>query len=129
LGAQGNTGITGPTGPVFSNTYSNTALANGATISDADATHLFFVNNTASSPTITLPHANVVGKFIRIEGTCTTSASCSTNIFHVNAAAGNTIFLAACSCTTTNPVTQASASRGLEFISDGVGHWYTGETQ
>jgi hypothetical protein len=129
MGAQGNAGIIGPTGPVFSNTYSNVVLSNGAVISGNDATHLFFVNNTVSSPTITLPPANVAGKFIRIEGTCTTSVSCSSNVFHVNVQGADNIFLHNCSCTNANPVTQASAARGLEFISDGSGHWYQGETQ
>jgi hypothetical protein len=127
MGAQGNTGVAGPNGPMFSNTYSNVVQATGTTISDAAATHLFFVNNTSSSPTITLPHANVAGKYIRIEGTCTTSASCSSNLFHVNAQGTDTIFLHV--FISPNPVTQVSAARGSEFMSDGAGHWYMGETQ
>jgi len=134
MGAQGNTGGIGPVGPMFSNTYSNVALSSGSTISDGDPTHLFFVNNNTSSPTITLPHANVAGKFIRIEGTCTTSsATCSANIFHVNAASGDQIFFHNCQCGVTgnppNPATSASAARGLEFISDGGHNWYMGESQ
>ena len=129
-GAQGNTGTAGPTGPVFSNTYSNVVLASGATISDADPTHLFFVNNSSSPPTITLPHATVAGKFIRILGTATSNSPFN---FTVNAASGDQIFFHNCQCgvpgNPPNPSTSASAARGLEFISDGAHNWYLGETQ
>ena len=47
-----------------------TALISGGTAISGSATqHVFFVNNNGGPVTITLPPANVVGKFIRIMGT------------------------------------------------------------
>ena len=70
VGATGPSGPTGPTGPTFSNTQGPATLANGATISDSATSVVFYVDNSASNVSVTLPHANsLAGKIIRIQAT------------------------------------------------------------
>lgn len=111
-------------GPGFSNTYANVQLSSGSAISNSDTRHLFFVDNR-SAVTINLPHANVAGKFIRIEGTCT---SACVNTFTVNVASGSGDLIVV-GFQPNGPVTTTGAARGLEFISDGAGKWYEAESQ
>ena len=69
-GPQGPSGPTGPTGSAFSNTQAPGTLANGGTISDSSQVVVFYVDNSATNPSVTLPRANVLaGKIIRIQAT------------------------------------------------------------
>lgn len=133
-GAAGNTGVTGPagntgsvgsvgpqgaTGPSFSNTFDTKVVSSGYAILSTDTQHVFFLNNSSAGATITLPPANVAGKFIRIMGT----AAPFVNTFTVNRQGTDTIFICESGCATTT-TTFRTGQRVLAFSSDGSGHWY-----
>ena len=118
-GATGATGSSGVAGPAFSNTdsVSPTVLTNGSTISDADTHFVFFVSNASGNATVTLPHANVAGKQIRLMSTN------PFNGFTISAAppSGDGIW------DTNFPpaLTLLTHQGGMTFASDGAGRWLT----
>jgi hypothetical protein len=99
-------------------------IANGTVISGSAVEHVFFVNNNGGPATVTLPPANVVGKFIRISPT----QAPASNLITVNVAAGNKILSCANSCSP-GFITTINIARGIGLVSDGVGNWYQAEVQ
>src|SRR5262249_41730110 len=94
-------------------------IASGTTISDAATQQLFLVNNASAGVSVTLPHANVAGKFIRVMGTAAPAA----NTFTVAAQGADRIFICENGCGRPTTTTR-SALKVLAFSSDGIGHWY-----
>jgi hypothetical protein len=147
LGPQGSAGPAGPTGPVgpngipgpqgnngpqgaagaagaagiLQNVFPTLTVANGTTLSNSDATHLFFyVDNSASSVSVTLPAATVTGQFVYVFA----KQFSTSHTLTVNAGSGNSMYedsgdgnLAALSS-----VVSTSAAP-LAFVSDGNHHW------
>lgn len=120
-GSTGPQGALGSAGPAFSSTFAAVQISGGTAIAGTATEHVFFVNNNSGAVTITMPPANVAGKFVKIVGTQTPGV----NIITINAA-GADHFLVCCSPGFT---TSTSTVRGVGWISDGLGNWYLAETQ
>jgi len=123
-GAVGSTGSAGAAGPAFSNTFDIAQINNLAVISDSATQHVFFVNNNAGAVSITMPHANVAGKFIRIMGT----QAPGSNVITINAASGDKFLNCSNGCSPGFTTTDSTV-RGKGFVSDGAGNWNTAEIQ
>jgi hypothetical protein len=122
-GAHGATGIAGSTGPTFTNIYSAlgpaNALSTGA-IQNSDTHPVFWLNNTSSIPTITLPAANVAGKFLQFRGITPKSSGSDMT---VSAQGSDKIYVAATTDGSGIKTTYTFANVAA-FVSDGSGRWY-----
>jgi Collagen triple helix repeat (20 copies) len=121
-GIAGAQGATGNAGAVFSNTFDSLLITSGTTISAGATQHVFYVNNNSAPATVTMPPANVAGKYIRIMGTQVPG----TNAITLNAS-GSDHFLECCTQTGVTSIT--GILRGIAWIADGLGHWYLAESQ
>ena len=118
-GATGPAGPAGATGPAFTNADSVDAvtLANGATISGSSTSFVFFVNNSAVAPTITLPLANTLaGKQIRLQATNPDNG----NAITVQRQGTDQIFAVAKDPPGDTNITHPN---GMTLVSDGVNRW------
>jgi hypothetical protein len=117
-GPQGNTGANGGAG-ILQNVFPTLAVPNGTTISNTDALHLFFyVDNSATAVSVTLPAATVAGQFVYIFPKQFSPARQLT----VFGGSGNSLFensgdngLA--------PVISVTSDAPLAFVSDGNHKW------
>ncbi len=121
-GPNGSQGPQGSAGAAFSNTFNATLISGGTAIADSATQHVFFVNNNTSAVTITLPSANVAGKFIRI---VPTQAPAGSNIVTLQVAGSDKIL----QCCSPGFVSSVGVLRGFGLVSDGSGNWYTAENQ
>jgi hypothetical protein len=111
--------VAGPAGPSFSNAvaFSGTTLNNGAVISGSDTNFAFFVNNSPTGVTVTLPLANSgAGKQIRVQALVPGG-----NSFTIQRQGSDLIFDA----TAPSPgFTSETHANGATFVSDGVSRWF-----
>jgi hypothetical protein len=121
LGPAGPTGPSGATGTagVLQNVFPTLTVSSGTTISNSDTSHLFFyVDNSASSVSVTLPAATTAGQFAYV----IPKQFSASHTLTVNAGSGNAIYLDS-GDNNLLPVSSVASPAPLAFISDGNHHW------
>ncbi len=117
-GPQGRVGPAGSTG-ILQNVFPTLSVASGSTISNSDTKNLFFyVDNSSSAVSVTLPAATVAGQFVYL----IPKQFSKSNTLTVNAGTGNSIFSNSADFNFA-PVSSLTSDAPIAFVSDGNHRW------